>query len=50
MELTNFEKEILANIDPKYNYITRDKNGDLFLWQNEPEKAKTIWSDEKCGD
>lgn len=33
--LTNEEKIILQNLDKSFKYITRDKNGELWLWKTE---------------
>lgn len=36
---------ILNNLDKKYKYITRDKNGDLYIFSKRPFKVKDggIW-------
>ena len=34
------EEIILSLVDKKYKYITRDFNGNLFLWGTKPKKNK----------
>lgn len=40
--LTNNERVILENIDEQYQWIARDENGDLYIYENEPHK-KFCW-------
>lgn len=47
--MTEQEKVILHSIDPKFKYIARDENGDLYVYENEPERQLTIWNDDACG-
>lgn len=41
--LTDEERTILENIDKKYNYIARDKDGWLYLYENKPKKFSSLW-------
>lgn len=41
MKITQSEKNILKNIDPKFKYIARDSNGDLNLYETKPIKSVT---------
>ena len=43
--LTDDEKAILRNIDKKYTWIARDKNGMLFVFTGKPVKRTHYW---KC--
>ena len=42
--MTEQEKVILQSIDPKYKYITRDKDGLLCVYENEPSKCNEFWN------
>ena len=46
IKLTIEEVNILQNIDIAYNYIARDKDGDLFLYSEKPIRNKKdgIWN------
>ena len=43
-KLTEIEKIILNNLDKKYKYIARDASGDLFVYENYPEKHTKAWN------
>lgn len=46
IKLTEDEKAILRNIDKKYKYIARDKDGSLRVYTNKVEKSvNTSWWD-----
>lgn len=36
--LSNDERIILENIDERYQWISRDENGDLYVYENKPQK------------
>lgn len=38
VQLTEQEINILSNLEPQYKYIARDLNGDLWIYEGEPEK------------
>lgn len=38
--LSTLEKDILEALDKKWQYIARDKNGILYLYEKEPRKVK----------
>ena len=42
-KLTSAERVILENLDKKYKWITRDKDGDLRAQHNKPYKMGTLW-------
>lgn len=44
--LSEAEYHILKNVRPYYKYITRDKEGDLYLWEDEPTKLHSYWANE----
>lgn len=39
MNISEIEKIILENINSKYKWIARDKNGDLNLYETKPQKS-----------
>ena len=41
--LTEAERTILQNVDKKYKYIARDKNGNLCLYKDRPTKGISTW-------
>ena len=41
--MTEQEKVILQSIDPQFKYIARDKNGLLYLYDDEPTKEEKSW-------
>lgn len=46
VELTNFEKIILECVDGYFNYITRDKDERLFLYETRPQKNEYgVWEE-----
>lgn len=38
--LSSLEKDILENLDERWKYLARDKNGDLYLYEKEPCKVE----------
>ena len=42
-KLTHDEIVILRNIDPRYQYITRDENGILYVHDSKPIKYDDQW-------
>lgn len=38
--LSEAERNILSNIDKQYQYIARDKNGDLYIYKYKPHKKQ----------
>lgn len=44
--MTEQEKVILQNVESKFKYITRDENGDLFVFAEEPRKGTNEWINE----
>lgn len=44
-ELTDAEKVILNNLPEGYNYIARDSDGELFIYEDKPKKYRNTWSD-----
>ena len=38
MKITKQEKVILSSLKSEWKYIARDKDGDLYLFQNKPKK------------
>lgn len=42
-KLTDDEKAILRNIEPKFKFIARDKNRVLFIYMIKPYKDKVRW-------
>lgn len=45
--MTEQEKVILQSIDPIYKYITRDENGELYVFASEPRKGTSEWINEE---
>lgn len=43
LTITSAEKVLLENIDKKYQYIARDDEGWLFLFEEKPKKDTTFW-------
>ena len=43
-ELSEVERVILENVDKKLKYITRDKNGELFIFEGKPYKCPNEWA------
>lgn len=41
--LTEAEKVILENIDKRYKYIARDKDGSLYIFNEKPTKEDEFW-------
>ena len=37
------ERGLLDIFSPRYNYIARDKNGELFMYVDKPRKTRTNW-------
>lgn len=52
IKLTEHEKVILSNIDKKYKWIARDKNGRVYVYKDKPVKDcnGTTWSVEPYDD
>ena len=46
IKLSDVERVILENMDGNYQYICRDKNGQLMVYLKKPRKDNTIWNDE----
>ena len=44
--LSNAERIILENINKKYQWISRDKYGDLYAHEDKPKKSRTVWDNE----
>ena len=42
--LTEFEKNLLHDVSRTFNYIVRDRNNNLFLYQDKPSKNTTEWN------
>ena len=42
-EITKAERVILENLPKKYKWIARDKDDDLYIFENEPYKSKFYW-------
>lgn len=43
-ELSEAERVILENVGKKFKYITRDKNGELFIFEGKPYKCPNEWA------
>ena len=41
--LIDLERMILEEIEDKYKYIARDKDGELYVYNQEPVKTEGIW-------
>lgn len=50
VKLSDEEKVILKNIDKRFKWIARDKNGNLFIYCSEPFKSKVMWIPQKHAD
>lgn len=50
IKLTEDEKVILRNLSKKFNWIARDKNGNLFVYCNKPFKSEVMWIPQKHAD
>lgn len=42
--LTDAEKVILESLDKKWEYIARDKDGELYVYEGKPHRHTTSWS------
>ena len=47
LTLTEDERVILLNLPSNYEWIARDKNGDLYLYQGKPEKSANAWENKR---
>lgn len=47
--ISKIEFTILNEVDDKWKYMARDDNGDLFLYEDRPEKMAYSWIDDKNG-
>lgn len=47
-EFTEDEKVILRNLEGKWKWIARDKDGGLYLYCIEPLKLDSIWTSSRC--
>ena len=43
LTITSDEKIILQNIDSKYKYIARERNGKLYVYSEKPRKHEFVW-------
>lgn len=48
-KLTDDEKAILRNIEPKFKFIARDEDGELYVYREKTIKKGDIWTDH-CGN
>lgn len=46
VKITKNEKAILESIDKKYKWITRDNNGELYVYINEPYRVSGKWEED----
>lgn len=46
--LTPAEKTILKNLDKRFNYIARDYDGELHVYETEPIKSEYYWLEKSC--
>lgn len=46
VKLSDEEKVILKNIDKRFKWIARDKNGNLFIYCEKPIKRESAWGSE----
>lgn len=46
IKLTEDEKVILKNLPKRCKWITRDKDGNLFIYGNKPIKRESSWTSE----
>lgn len=44
IELTEAEKIILKNVDSDYEWIARDEDGTLGVYEKKPKKVDDLWS------
>ena len=42
-KLTDFEKQILGHLIPIFEYIARDKDDSLYVYNQKPEKIRKAW-------
>lgn len=42
-KLTDFERQILGYLIYRFEYIARDKDGSLYVYNQEPEKRSNGW-------
>lgn len=47
LTLTEDERVILLNLPSNYEWIARDKNGELYLYQGKPEKSANAWENKR---
>ena len=45
--ITEDERVILLNLPSNYEWIARDKNGELYLYQGKPEKSANVWENKR---
>lgn len=50
IKLTEDEKVILKNLPKRFKWITRDKDGNLFIYANKPIKRESSWISETIFD
>lgn len=43
IKISDSERIILSNIDEKYNWIARDSDGHLYVYDNKPKKGNDYW-------
>lgn len=46
-KLSDAEKAILLNLDPKYKWMARDAGGDIYIHSVLPQKESTYWNSEQ---
>lgn len=46
IKLSDEEKVILKNTDKRFKWIARDKDGNLFIYDNKPIKRESSWISE----
>ena len=46
-KLTDFEKQILGYLIYRFEYIARDKDDSLYVYNQEPEKHSNVWQIDK---
>lgn len=44
IKLSKAEKVILGNIDKKYEWLARDSDDELYIYEEKPKKATKSWS------
>lgn len=50
-KLSDDEKAILRNVDKRYKWLARDRDGSLGIYENKPNKSSNIfWSEGHCKD